>query len=123
MGYSLDGRSILVVEDEPVIALDIAYAFECAGARVVVSRSLSRALALVDADGWSAAVLDPEFGEGGSSRLCEQLKKRDIPYILYGVGGPERGACRDGVQISMPAGPALLVRTVEQLMQGRSISR
>ena len=123
MGYSLDGRSILVVEDEPVIALDIADAFECAGARVVISRSLSRALALVDADGWSAAVLDPEFGNPGSSRLCEQLKQRDIPYVLYSVGGAERGACRDGVHVSMSAGPTHLVQTVQQLMQHRSISR
>ena len=122
MGRSLDGRSILVVEGEPVIALDIAHAFECAGAHVVIGRSLKRALALVDAHGWSAAVLDPELGDGDSSRLCEQLKERDIPYVLYSAGGPVGEACRDGVRVFMPAGPVLLVRTVEKLVQGGSHS-
>jgi CheY-like chemotaxis protein len=122
MGRSLDGRSILVVEGEPVIALDIAYAFECAGAHVVISRSLNRALALVDTHGWSAAVLDPAFDDGDSARLCEQLKKRDIPYVLYSAGGPQGEACRDGVRVFVPAGPVVLVRTVENLVQDGSHS-
>ena len=122
MGRSLDGRSILVVEGEPVIALDIAYAFECTGAHVVISRSLNRALALIDAHGWSAAVLDPEVHDGDSARLCEQLEKRDIPYVLYGAGGVEDKACRDGVRVFMPAGPVLLVQTVEKLVHGGSHS-
>ncbi len=122
MGRPLDGRSILVVEDEPVIALDISDAFECAGAHVVISRTVRRALALVDAGGWSAAVLDPELDDRDSSRLCEQLDKRDIPYVLYSAGGPAGEACRDGVRVFMPAGPILLVRTVEKLVQDGSPS-
>lgn len=122
MGRSLVGHSVLVIEDEPVIALDIAYAFECAGACVVISRSLNGALALVEADGWVAAVLDPASGDGESSRFCERLKKRDIPIVLYTGYRQCEGACRDGIRVSRQAGPALLVRAVEELVQGRSIS-
>jgi DNA-binding response OmpR family regulator len=46
-GTSLAGRSILVVEDEPLIALAIADAFTRAGARVVQVRSLKAALVAV----------------------------------------------------------------------------
>lgn len=122
MARSLDGCSILVVEGEPVIALDIADAFECAGAHVVVSRTVRRALALVDARGWSAAVLDPERDDGESSLLCKQLDRRDIPYVLYSVGRSKGKECSDGVQVFMPAGPTLLVQTVERLVQGGSDS-
>lgn len=120
MGHSLGGCSILIVEGEPVIALDIAYAFECAGAHVVISRSMNRALALVDAHGWSAAVLDPESNDGDNSRLCEQLEKRGIPYVLYSSGGQQGEACREGVRVFMAAGPVPLVQTVEKLVQGGS---
>jgi DNA-binding response OmpR family regulator len=41
---SLAGRSILIVEDEPLIAIGIADAFTTAGARVVQVQSLKAAL-------------------------------------------------------------------------------
>jgi len=44
-------RSILIVEDEPLIALDIAQAFEDAGAEIVVTSTLHHALVLVEHDG------------------------------------------------------------------------
>ena len=48
MDRPLVGRSILIVEDEPLIALDIRRSFEAAGARVVVMRTLQTALAAVE---------------------------------------------------------------------------
>ena len=55
---TLHGRSILIVEDEPLIAFDLAQAFENAGAEIVVTYTLHHALVLVEHDGLSAAVLD-----------------------------------------------------------------
>ena len=48
MDTILTGRSILIVEDEPLIALDIVQAFESAGARVVSTSTLRQALLLVE---------------------------------------------------------------------------
>ena len=45
---SLAGCSILICEDEPLIALGIADAFTDAGARVLTVRSLARALIAID---------------------------------------------------------------------------
>ena len=42
-GTSLVGRSILIVEDEPLIALDLVTAFQQAGAVVFAARSLADA--------------------------------------------------------------------------------
>ena len=41
---SLAGRSILIVEDEPLIALDIIIAFEKVGAVALTARSLAEAI-------------------------------------------------------------------------------
>jgi len=56
-GLNLIGRTILVVEDKPLIALDIVTAFEKSGAVVVTARSLAQAKGLVEQD-FSAAVVD-----------------------------------------------------------------
>ena len=44
MAASLQGCIVLVVEDEPLIALDIAQSFKNAGAEVVISRTLEDAI-------------------------------------------------------------------------------
>jgi DNA-binding response OmpR family regulator len=44
MEASLKGRLILIAEDEPLIALDIAQAFENEGAKVIRARTLNEAL-------------------------------------------------------------------------------
>jgi DNA-binding response OmpR family regulator len=83
MNAILAGRSILIVEDEPVIAMDIVAAFERAGARVLRMGTLRQALLLAEKERLSAAVLDYGLSDGDSSRLCERLKKRYIPFMLH----------------------------------------
>ena len=41
---SLEGRSILVIEDEPLITLDITQAFEGTGAEITTTNTLHHAL-------------------------------------------------------------------------------
>ena len=53
---TLSGRSILIVEDEALVALDIAMEFEKLGAVVVQTQTLKQATDLVEADGLSAAI-------------------------------------------------------------------
>lgn len=79
----LAGRSILIAEDQPLIALDIVVAFQSAGALVLMGRSLDGALELVEHDGLSAAVLDFGLGDGDAGAVCGRLKERDIPFILH----------------------------------------
>src|SRR5262245_49291539 len=85
---SLAGCSILICEDEPLIALDIAEAFSNAGARVMTVRSLADALTSLEDEVSSAVILDHSLSDGDSSQLRECLKERNIPYVVHsGYGG------------------------------------
>jgi DNA-binding NtrC family response regulator len=123
MDRPLVGRSILIVEDEPLVALDVQQNFEAAGARVLVARSLQTALAAVEDPDLSAAVLDHALRDGDSSALCERLKERNIPFVLHTGYGNVEGACKDGVLIGKPINLEMLVTTVEQLLSGHPDSR
>ena len=77
------GRSILVVEDELLIAMDIAAALEKAGAHATMTTTVRHALILVEHDGLSGAIMDHALSDGESTALCVRLKERGIPYISY----------------------------------------
>jgi len=116
MASPLCGRLILVVEDEPMIALDIADAFEQVGAKAVTSFSLREALGLVEADLWSAAVVDHLLQDGESSPLCKRLTEREIPFVVYTGFTHLGGACAEGEQVIKPADTGSLVEKIATLI-------
>ena len=75
----LRGRSILIVENEPLIAMDISLALEKAGASATITTTVRHALILVEHDGLSAAIMDHALNDGDSTDLCKRLKSRGIP--------------------------------------------
>jgi DNA-binding response OmpR family regulator len=113
---SLLERAILVVEDEPLVAFDIATEFEKRGARVSIAHTLKEALASVEADGLSAAVLDHALPDGDSTQLCERLTKRGIPFVTYSGYTRADVAGRTGVLVEKPAPVSILVATVLGLL-------
>jgi|GraSoiStandDraft_8_1057269.scaffolds.fasta_scaffold1061529_1 DNA-binding response OmpR family regulator len=115
---TLSGRSILIAEDEPLIALDIAEAFKDAGATTIVTSTLHHALVLVEHDGLSAAVLDHALPDGDSSPLCQRLDDRKLPFVIYSGLGELHGACAKGVQVAKPENPKALVVMVANLISG-----
>jgi DNA-binding response OmpR family regulator len=116
---TLAGRSILVVEDEPLIAMDIAVEFQKVGAQVVQTSTLKEALTLIEADGLSAAILDHALQDGNSNELCERLTERRIPFVTYSGYSHVEGACTKGSVVEKPAHPGVLVTTVAALLKGR----
>jgi DNA-binding response OmpR family regulator len=117
---SLDGRSILVVEDEPLITLDITQEFECTGAALTTTNTLHHALILVEHDGLSGAILDHSLGDGDSSLLYERLRERGIPFLIYSGYPNVEGACGGAPHISKPAARGELVAAMEKLIRGSS---
>ena len=79
----LRGRSILVVEDELLIAMDIAQALERAGANATMTTTVRHALILIEHDGLSGAIMDHGLTDGDSLQVCARLKERGIPYLSY----------------------------------------
>ena len=117
---TLSGRSILIAEDEPLIALDIAEAFKDAGATTVVTSTVHHALVLVEHDDLSAAVLDHALHGGNSSPLCQRLNERKLPFVIYSGLGKLHGACSKGAHFRKPENPKVLVSMVERLIAGNS---
>ena len=120
---SLEGRAILVVEDKPLIALDITQALEAAGAAVTTTNTLKHALILVEHDGLCGAILDHALGDGDSSLLCSRLTERGIPFLIYSGHATVEGACKDALHVSKPAAEGALVTALEGLIRGASIQQ
>jgi ActR/RegA family two-component response regulator len=78
------GRRILVVEDEFLIALDLAYALEDIGAEVVGPvATVDAALAVVhSSETLHGATLDVTLGREVSFPVAEALQQRGLPFVL-----------------------------------------
>lgn len=113
----LAGRSILVVEDEPLIALDIVEDFKTAGASVFSARNLCDGLRLAGHPDLAAAVVDFGLSDGDGTALCERLNERGVPFVLHSGYPHLSGACRLGIVVPKPAAPGQLVSTIEKLLQ------
>jgi DNA-binding response OmpR family regulator len=116
---TLRGHSILVVEDEALIAIDIAFALEKVGAQVATARTIKDALALAEHEALSAAIVDRSLKDGDSGSLCERLEERGIPYLVYsGFLNPEDNTA---THVAKPAIPQVLIATLEALLRNRQI--
>jgi DNA-binding NtrC family response regulator len=113
---NLAGRSILIVEDEALIALEVANAFQEAGATVTTTSSLRQAIVLVEHDGLSAVILDHTLADGDSRKVRERLKARGVPFVIYTGYGAFKDA--DGPVIHKPAKSSVLVETIARLIDG-----
>jgi DNA-binding response OmpR family regulator len=114
---ALDGCIVLVVEDEPLIALDIANAFGNAGAEVVIARTLDDAMKKAELPNLTAAVIDHALHDGGTtSDVCAKLNERNVPFIVYSGFSKLEGACASGELVHKPASPQMLVATMQGVL-------
>ena len=111
---------MLVAEDEPFIALDVALAVEDAGGTVAgPAATVKEALALIASRQIVAAILDVNLADGDISPVAEALIDAGIPIILQtGIGLPPELAARfpDLVVHIKPCLAALLVDELEMLI-------
>jgi light-regulated signal transduction histidine kinase (bacteriophytochrome) len=79
----LRGKSVLLVEDSMIIAMDAEEALRHAGAaRVVTAASVPRALAAVAMGGIDFALLDLNLGSETSMGVADALAARNIPFAF-----------------------------------------
>jgi hypothetical protein len=50
-------------------------------------------------DGLAVAILDHVLRDGDSTRLCERLTDRGIPFVIYNGFNKVDGACKAGVLV------------------------
>lgn len=109
--------AILIVDDEPFIALDLAMAVEDAGAIVVgPAGSVREALSLLECGSVAAAILDVNLSDGEITPVVEILISRGIPMIVQtGVSLPAALKARYP-DLVVFAKPVISDRLVEQLL-------
>lgn len=83
-GQFLTGKKVLVLEDEPLIAMLIVDALQRAGSKVVgPAYSAEQALALIAKENVDVAVLDVHLGNGATSApVADALSEAGIPFIF-----------------------------------------
>ncbi len=78
----LSRKRLLIVEDEYLVAMDLAYAVEELGAEVSeIAGSLEKAMMAADRD-IDGALIDVQLGEEKSFPVIEKLAAAQIPFIL-----------------------------------------
>jgi DNA-binding response OmpR family regulator len=120
---ALQGKRILVAEDETMIAMMVREALTEAGAQVLGPvASVQDALhLLVDAGGGgiSAAVVDVKLGHEHAICVADVLRERGVPF-LFATGYDQHPGFkyhRDVPVLCKPYGPEELIRVVESLCQ------
>lgn len=75
---------ILLVEDEPMILMELAFAVQDLGGTTVTATSVEKALRAIETTPPDAALLDFNLGR---RRTCEpigeELERLGIPYVLH----------------------------------------
>jgi two-component system, response regulator PdtaR len=111
-------RLILVVEDEPLIALDVQMALCEAGATVVAASYVETALFSTEHPDLSAAVVDIRLGDGSGTTVCHRLRHLGVPFLMHTAYPPADFATYwpDVPIIKKPAGLGQIVATLQGLL-------
>jgi DNA-binding response OmpR family regulator len=112
---TLAGKRVLVVEDEPLVAMEHCSVLSQAGAEIVgPCATVSRALDCIDRASVDVAVVDYLLADSNSEPLQAALEERHIPYVV--VSSYPRALIRkhEGQDIlRKPIAPRLLRGKVE----------
>jgi CheY-like chemotaxis protein len=81
--HGLDGKRILVIEDEPLIGMVLTDYLEDAGCRVVgPAPSLDKAMAFATSEQIDAALVDGNLAGRPVDNLARALRQRNIPFAF-----------------------------------------
>ncbi len=90
MSRRLEGVRVLIVEDEPMIALVLEDMLDALGVEIVeTATTLSEAMAAASSCGLDAAILDINLEGEMSYPAAERLASRGVPFIFVTGYAPE----------------------------------
>lgn len=121
----LKGYLILLVEDDPLIGLDIALTLEDAGARILgpcgnAKVTLEAIENLGPSDPLHGAVLDVDLGDHTSEEVARKLMALEIPFVFHSGNNAIGGDAIIGIEatvIPKPCIPSVLVSGVADCIQ------
>jgi ActR/RegA family two-component response regulator len=115
----LAGRTILIVEDEPIVMLDVERVLRGAGARVVLAGQVESGLFVTEHPDLSAAVVDLHLGRDGNGvAVGRRLRQLRVPFVIY-TGYPSvliTSQWPDVPVLRKPADAGLLVEVLARLV-------
>lgn len=118
-GSGLDGRRVLVVEDNALIAMAIEAALRGHGCVVVgpaATLDEALALALARTEAPDAAVLDVNLGGASVEPVAAALRGRGVPYVLATGYGDSAALAGDVTVLRKPFATADLLAAVRRLL-------
>jgi PAS domain S-box-containing protein len=116
---SLAGKRMIIVEDEPLVAMDLESCLAAAGCETVGTAGTVREAKTLCAEAeCDAALIDVNLAGQPVDGLAAALTKRNIPFAFvtgYGREALPQGF-RDALMVAKPFDEAALIATVELLM-------
>lgn len=109
---------ILIVEDEPLVAVDIASVLENSGYQVVgPAGTAAAALDILASEGCDAAVLDIRLGQETSQDVALELAQGGIPFVILSAYSPnEANFPSDAPALAKPLRPAELLTELQRCL-------
>lgn len=120
-GPNLTGRSILVVEDEFYLALEMQEEIERAGGVVVGPfADVGTGLASLARDSADCALIDINLGDGPTFEMADALQACGVPFVF--LTGYDRSVVPERFHdiqcVQKPATIAMLLQTLERQLAG-----
>jgi CheY-like chemotaxis protein len=114
---------VLVLEDEPFIALDMEAMLHEFGATEVVSvNTRADALQWLAKNVPDVAIIDPRVNDGVCTDVVEVLSAAQIPFVVYSGAEVDEGdaeAFSHGEWLPKPTLPDILRETLDRLIENR----
>ena len=113
---------VLIIEDEPMIALDFEDVLIDAGFQIAgVVGKLEKAMALIESGVCDAAIVDANLAGVSASPAAIALAARGLPYILTSGYSPEQmqGDFPGAIYIQKPCRSEKLLQTLNDLLFDR----
>jgi CheY-like chemotaxis protein len=121
-GESLRGLRILLVEDDPLICLDLETSLEEFGAIVTAASNVAAAFAALAIAMPDFVVLDFELGAETSEPIAEVVQARSVPFLyLSGYSETDERFSRwPGVRVLVkPLSATRIARGIEDILKRR----
>ena len=109
---------ILIVEDDPMLALDLEELIVDAGFKIAVAGKLEKTLALIESGGFDAAIVDANLAGVSASPLASAMTARGLPFIVLSGYSTEQlqGAFPGALFLQKPCRPAQLIQALNTIL-------
>lgn len=107
---------ILIVEDEPIVALNYAWILEEAGYDILGPvGTIGKGIEIIEREQLDGAVLDIDLSGVPVDPIIEALKQRGLPYLFVSAFPGMVGPYRDALFLDKPCTAAQLIKAVNEL--------